>query len=145
MSMTPHPSFEDLSAYHDGEAPEWAPHVSACPECRARVDQLAALTAAVARPLEEATAAEAAVGDAVAGALAAVDDEDPAAAAATAGAAPPTLNRRVAPPAPGHPGRTRWLKWVTAASAAAVLLLVVDRGQGTRHRVAYRRLGPHRH
>ncbi|HEX2043162.1 MAG TPA: hypothetical protein VHF24_11055 [Acidimicrobiales bacterium] len=122
MSMTPHPSFEDLSAYHDGEAPEWAAHVAACVECRRRLDQLAALTAAVARPLEAPAVGEVAgevavevAGDPVARALAAVDEAD----RAVAGPRGP-----VAPPAPARPARGRWLPWITAASAAAVLVLV---------------------
>ncbi|MFN2608319.1 MAG: hypothetical protein ABR511_10610 [Acidimicrobiales bacterium] len=47
MSMD-HPDLSALSAHHDGEAPEWAVHVAACPDCAARLRQLAALSAAVA-------------------------------------------------------------------------------------------------
>jgi hypothetical protein len=117
--MTPHPSFEDLSAYHDGEAPEWAPHVAACAECRRRLDQLAALTAAVARPLE---AAADGAGDPVAD----VPGDPVARALATAAAGDRPVGPAqgpTAPPPSAHPGRGRWLTWVTAASAAAVLVL----------------------
>ena len=115
--MTPHPSFEDLSAYHDGEAPEWAPHVGACADCRARLDQLSALTAAVGRPLDRPSPAEE-VDDPVARALALAHDG--------AGASSPTAEEHPrAPRAPSHREGERWLRWVTAASAAAVLVLVV--------------------
>ncbi|HWC12607.1 MAG TPA: hypothetical protein VG455_15465 [Acidimicrobiales bacterium] len=51
MTMDDHPSFEDLSAYHDGEAPELAAHVAGCEACGATVAELVALSAAVAEPL----------------------------------------------------------------------------------------------
>jgi hypothetical protein len=131
--MTSHPGFEDLSAYHDGEAPEWASHVAACTECRARLDELATLSAAVARPPEGPPAAGDPVARALAaagGAAAAPAGEDAGEAAATpmAPVAPVTGDLPSAPsplPEPAHPERARWLAWVTAASAAAVLVLVV--------------------
>ena len=43
-----HADFEALSAYVDGEAPEWADHVEACPSCRGTAAQLRAVTVAVA-------------------------------------------------------------------------------------------------
>jgi hypothetical protein len=128
--MTPHPDFEDLSAYHDGEAPEWASHVAACAGCRARLDELAAVSAAVARPVEGPLAAE----DPIARALAAPDEVAAPLSASTVPIAPvPPVTavapvgegRPAAPPEPAHPERARWLTWVTAASAAAVLVLVV--------------------
>ena len=129
--MTSHPGFEDLSAYHDGEAPEWASHVAACRECRARLDELAALSAAVARPPEGPLAADDPVARAVAaGGTVAPSAEDAGEPAATpmAPVAPVAGHLPSAPsalPEPAHPGRGRWLAWVTAASAAAVLVLVV--------------------
>ena len=33
--MNEHPEFEDLSAFVDGEAPEWQDHVDSCAACRA--------------------------------------------------------------------------------------------------------------
>ena len=131
--MTSHPSFEDLSAYHDGEAPEWAAHVGACARCQARLDQLAALTAAVARPLDGPSPAEVA-GDPVERALAAAQDDGDASTAGAeeqgdpgpAAARPPAVTSGpTGPPAPSYPERGRWLAWVTAASAAAVLVLLV--------------------
>ncbi len=44
-----HPGFEELSAYHDGEAPQWADHVTACAPCRNRVAELADLSGLVAQ------------------------------------------------------------------------------------------------
>lgn len=127
MNMPSHPSFEDLSAYHDGEAPEWAAHVAACRECRERLGQLSALSAAVARP----AAPTAGTDDPVRVALAAFDDgassPSPAGASASSrsGASVPSSAgaHPMAPPLPARPRQARWLPW--AASAAAALLLVV--------------------
>ena len=49
------PDHETLSAYFDGEAPEAGSHVAACGECRAFLDDLTAIRAAVvaARPVLE--------------------------------------------------------------------------------------------
>ncbi len=55
--MSEHADFEALSAYVDGEAPEWAAHVAGCPACAATVDQLRAVSAAVGAPVEPVTAA----------------------------------------------------------------------------------------
>jgi len=46
------PDREDLSAFFDGEAPEMAEHVTTCGDCRAFIDDLTAIRAAVvaARP-----------------------------------------------------------------------------------------------
>jgi len=49
--MTEHADLEALSAYVDGEAPEWADHLAACPACRASADRLRAVAAAVAAPV----------------------------------------------------------------------------------------------
>ena len=45
--MNEHPEFEDLSAFVDGEAPQWLGHVDSCPTCRADVDRLRAVAAVV--------------------------------------------------------------------------------------------------
>lgn len=50
--MTQHPELEALSAYVDGEGPEWASHVAACASCRATVEELRAVAAAVGVPVE---------------------------------------------------------------------------------------------
>ena len=47
-----HADFEALSAYVDGEAPEWADHVAGCPGCRATAAELRALSARVAAPAD---------------------------------------------------------------------------------------------
>ena len=129
MTVDDHPSFEDLSAYHDGEAPEVAAHVAACPACRDTVAALSSLSAAVAEPpsptLAEVGAAGA--GDPVGRAVAAAgegpdadhtwvdagDDQD---------AAPPPrpAPRSGTEPAP-LPSRRRWL--VAAVAAAAVVVV----------------------
>ena len=49
-----HADLEALSAYVDGEAPEWTDHVSECAACRAAADELRAVAAAVSVPVEPA-------------------------------------------------------------------------------------------
>jgi len=58
MTDPRHADFEALSAYVDGEAPEWADHVEACASCRATAAQLRALAVAVAEPVAARSAAE---------------------------------------------------------------------------------------
>jgi len=53
-----HADFEALSAYVDGEAPEWADHVQACPSCRGTAAQLRAVSATVAGPVPARPAAD---------------------------------------------------------------------------------------
>ena len=127
MTVDDHPSFEDLSAYHDGEAPEWAAHVGACPACRDTVAALSSLSAAVAGR----TSADAGHNSADAGHTSA-DAGDPVARAVAAAAqgsdvgdiradAPPTA---APPPRPTPlPSRARWL--AAAAAAAAVVVVAV--------------------
>ena len=50
--MSEHADLEAISAYIDGEAPEWADHVAGCAECRASADRLRAVVAAVGEPVE---------------------------------------------------------------------------------------------
>lgn len=126
MSMPSHPSFEDLSAYHDGEAPEWAAHVGACGRCREQLDHLTALSAAVAQPVAPLAGAPVdghpTADDQVGRALAALG---PGAGEPGAGEPVPGAGRPAAAAAePARPG-PRWLTWATVASAAAVVLMVV--------------------
>ena len=44
--MNEHPDFEALSAFVDGEAPQWRRHVDACDLCLADVARLRAVRAA---------------------------------------------------------------------------------------------------
>lgn len=106
--MTEHADLEALSAFVDGEAPEWASHVDACPQCRATADQLRAVAAAVGAPVEPAPAGvrEAAVAAALDAGRGVGDAAEPAAAT-------PLARRR--------PDR----RWNVAASVAAVLLVGV--------------------
>lgn len=53
-----HADFEALSAFVDGEAPEWADHVAGCPQCRATAAELRAMSAAVGAPPAPAPAAQ---------------------------------------------------------------------------------------
>ena len=53
-----HADFEAISAYVDGEAPEWADHVAACAECRASAATVRAVAAAVGAPVEAPSAAD---------------------------------------------------------------------------------------
>lgn len=57
MSTAKHADFQALSAFVDGEAPEWADHVAGCPQCRATAAELRALSAKVAGPAEPPPAA----------------------------------------------------------------------------------------
>lgn len=52
MSTTDHADLDALSAYVDGEAPEWADHVAACEACRAAAARLGAVAAAVREPVD---------------------------------------------------------------------------------------------
>jgi hypothetical protein len=55
---TKHADFEALSAFVDGEAPEWADHVAGCPQCRATAAELRAMSAAVGKSPGPAPAAQ---------------------------------------------------------------------------------------
>ncbi len=52
MSSSDHADLEALSAYIDGEAPEWADHVAGCEACRGTAAEFRAVSAAVGRPVE---------------------------------------------------------------------------------------------
>ncbi|MDQ2826423.1 MAG: hypothetical protein M3Y04_05625, partial [Actinomycetota bacterium] len=49
--MTNHADDEALSAFVDGQAPEWSAHVAGCPSCLVAVETLRAVAAAVSVPV----------------------------------------------------------------------------------------------
>ena len=100
--MSEHADVEALSAYVDGEAPEWGGHVAGCAQCAATVEALRAVSDAVGAPVEPADPAlrELALGAALT-----------PAEAATATVIP--LRRRPLLPA----------RWVVPAVAAMVLVV----------------------
>ena len=111
-----HADFEALSAFVDGEAPEWAEHVAGCPRCRATAAELRALSARVAAPADPPPAAQREA--AIAAALGAAFD----------GGAGATDTRPVEPAvAAGHEaqrarfGRFTPGSWAMPAIAAVVL------------------------
>lgn len=53
-----HADLEAISAYVDGEAPEWADHVAACASCRATAASLRAVSSAIGRPVDAPSAAD---------------------------------------------------------------------------------------
>ncbi|MGI8807455.1 MAG: hypothetical protein ACR2KK_06380 [Acidimicrobiales bacterium] len=50
MTSPVHADFEAISAYVDGEAPEWADHIAACAACRATAARVRKVAAAVGAP-----------------------------------------------------------------------------------------------
>ena len=58
MTTERHADFDALSAYVDGEAPEWVDHVEACAECRATTEELRAVVNAVGERVDPPTPAE---------------------------------------------------------------------------------------
>jgi len=52
--VSEHGDVEALSAYVDGEAPEWGDHVAGCAQCAATVEALRAVSDAVGAPVEPA-------------------------------------------------------------------------------------------
>ena len=107
-----HPDFEALSAYLDGEAPEWAPHVAGCGACQATVGDLRAVARAVGAPVEPAAAAarEHAVSVAMGGVVELRPAQDP-------------ILRAAQHPIP-HPARRRGqARWMLPAVAALVLVV----------------------
>lgn len=56
--MSEHADLEALSAFVDGEAPEWAGHVAGCDACRAAAEGLRTVAAAVGAPIEPAAEAD---------------------------------------------------------------------------------------
>ncbi|HEX2046711.1 MAG TPA: zf-HC2 domain-containing protein [Acidimicrobiales bacterium] len=101
--MSEHADLEALSAYVDGEAPEWAAHVASCASCRASAEELRGVASAVGAPVEPA---------------------DPSVREAAVGAALGDLHRRqVAERARSRPRRYQWQ--FAAAAAAAMLVVAV--------------------
>jgi hypothetical protein len=121
MSTAKHADFEALSAFVDGEAPEWADHVAGCPQCRATAAELRALSAKVASAGAPPPAAQREA--AIAAALGAATFGDRADAGVT---------RPLAPAATRHDAqrarfaRRRWSpgSWAMPAVAAVVLACV---------------------
>jgi hypothetical protein len=111
-----HADWEALSAYVDGEAPEWADHVAGCPACQATAEEIRALVASVRQPVEPPAAS----------------DRDATIAAALAASSPGAADVPLPPPvdlsrprlAPERPvtGRSRPSKpWAWVAVAAVVV------------------------
>jgi hypothetical protein len=118
MTEPAHADFEALSAYVDGEAPEWAAHVAGCPACAATADGIRAVAAAIATPVRPAAGPvrEAALAAALGGAGAEASPDAPVASTRTA---------RAVRPGP----RARWV--YGAAAAVFVVALGVAAVLGT--------------
>lgn len=125
-----HADFEALSAFVDGEAPEWADHVAGCPRCRAAAAELRALSATVARPADPPAPAQREA--AIAAALGAAAFDNSAVAGATrpleaAGAARhDAQTERFGRSEPGRLRRPQWgsRPWAMPAVAAVVVALL---------------------
>jgi hypothetical protein len=116
-----HADFEAVSAYVDGEAPEWADHVEGCARCRATAAQIRAVANAMSRPVVGPSEAEREA--AVAAAVESFSTSD-----GVGGGDVPTVvplgdrrRSRLAPerPASGRPGRSR--PWAVPAVAAVII------------------------
>jgi len=115
-----HADFEALSAYVDGEAPEWADHVEGCTGCRATAAQVRALSNEVGRPVGSPSDAERDA--AIAAAVETFPARDGAAELPTVVPAPAGPGRpRLAPerPASGRPRTSR--PWAMPAVAAVIV------------------------
>ncbi len=121
-----HPRFEDLSAHHDGEAPEWVEHLAGCESCQGLLGELATLSGAVARESPpQLTGSNR--DDAVTRAVAAADPDAGTSFGHEAGTSF------------GHEaGPERRRRWVLAAGAAAVLVVSIGVGAVVASK------GPHR-
>jgi hypothetical protein len=116
MTAERHADFEALSAYVDGEAPEWADHVAGCPACRAAADEIRSVVSAVATPVDRRPPA----------------DRDAAIAAAmgafsTGPEAPAGDDRprpRLAPERPAPTRRWGSRPWAMPAVAAAIVAVL---------------------
>ena len=114
-----HASFEALSAYLDGEAPELAAHVDGCTRCQETLARLREVVAAVGRPVPGPPAAS--VDRAVARALEVPPASGAATGAATGAAAVEPNDRPVRQPWRARPV----LVGVASGSIAALVLAVV--------------------
>ncbi len=122
-----HPSFEDLSAHYDGEAPEWAEHVAGCASCTSRLGELTTLTDTIAQaPPGRVPGDE--HGDPVARAIETADTPFGHGAGQGGG------TRSGDPVRKGEQRR----RWVLAASAAAVVIVSIAIGAVVASK------GPHR-
>ena len=116
-----HADFDALSAFVDGEAPEWADHVAGCPRCRATAAELRALSARVGAPADPPPAGQREAAIAAALGVADVDVDVDAGA-----------NRRIEPAVaarrelPRERSRSRWASqsWAMPAVAAVVVALL---------------------
>jgi len=113
-----HADFEALSAYVDGEAPEWADHVEGCAECRATAARLRAVVNAVSRPVAGPSEADRAA--AIAAAVESLSADDGAGEIERSSVVPPD-RPRLAPERPlsGRPGTSR--PWALPAVAAVII------------------------
>lgn len=116
MNAVRHADFDALSAYVDGEAPEWADHVEGCPRCRATAAELRALSATVGAPVEPPPAAQR---DAAIAAALGVVEVEAGAGAGPAVAAPRRIEQQ-------RLARRRWSpgSWALPAVAAVVVALL---------------------
>jgi hypothetical protein len=116
-----HADFDALSAFVDGEAPEWADHVAGCPRCRAAAAELRALSARVGAPADPPPPAQREAAIAAALGLAGVDAG--AGAGVTRRLEPAVADRHEVPRV--RP-RSRWASqsWAMPAIAAVVLACV---------------------
>jgi len=115
-----HADFEALSAYVDGEAPEWADHVEGCAGCRATAAQVRALSNEVSLPVGSPSDAERDA--AIAAAVESFQASDGAAELPTVAVAAAGPGRpRLAPerPASGRPRTSR--PWAMPAVAAVIV------------------------
>lgn len=121
MSTAKHADFEALSAFVDGEAPEWADHVAGCPQCRATAAELRALSAKVATAGAPPPAAQREA--AIAAALGAAPFGDRSDAGVTRPPAPAAARHEVER---ARRARRRWApgSWAMPAIAAIVLACV---------------------
>ena len=116
--MSSHADFEALSAFLDGEAPEWAPHVGSCDVCRAALEEMRAVQTMLAAPVEPVDPARRA--EAIAAAIAAAS---PVAATST-----PVQPDRLPPRADTRPAAAtsrQPFRWLVPASVAALFVVVV--------------------
>lgn len=123
--MTEHADIEALSAYLDGEAPEWTTHIAGCESCGAVVDQLRAVALTVGRPVAAPTDVER--DSVIAAALASAPTTPESAPGVPANAVPDAVPLSPRPAAPPK-AAARWPSsrvWVAAGSIAAALLAVV--------------------
>ncbi len=129
-----HPRFEDLSAHHDGEAPEWVEHLAGCESCQGLLGELAALSEAVARESPPQLTGNN-CDDAVTRAVAAAE---PHAGTVFGHEAGISFGHEAGISFGHEAGPERRRRWVLAAGAAAVLVISIGVGAVVASK------GPHR-